>query len=133
MNRGGRNPGADPRTRTVVVLGASQNPDRYSHRAVKALSAAGFRVVPVNPGLSEVLGLRVLPRLADVRGAVDTLTLYLGPERCRPLIDDIVRLAPGRVILNPGTEFPELAGRLEAAGIPALEACTLVLLATGRF
>ena len=64
---------------------------------------------------------------------MDTLTVYVGPRHIGPLIDDIVVAGPRRVILNPGTESPELERVLERHGIPYLEACTLVLLATGQF
>jgi hypothetical protein len=61
------------------------------------------------------------------------LTLYVGPERSRGLIEDIIALAPARVILNPGTESPELEEALRLAGIPGERACTLVLLRTSQF
>jgi hypothetical protein len=64
---------------------------------------------------------------------VQTLTLYLSPKRLLPIADDIVKLRPGRVIFNPGTETPELQQKLDAAGIPWLEACTLVMLRTGQY
>jgi hypothetical protein len=63
----------------------------------------------------------------------DTLTLYVGPQRSAPMIEDIRRLAPKRVIFNPGTESPELTAALDRAGIPHVEACTLVMLQTGQF
>jgi predicted CoA-binding protein len=64
---------------------------------------------------------------------VDTLTLYLAAERLEPLIPEILRLRPGRVIFNPGTESIAVQTALDAAGIPWQEACTLVLLRTGQF
>ena len=92
-----------------------------------------YRVVPVNPAHAEVEGLAAAPTLAGVGGTVDTLTVYIGPRHIAPLIDDIVAARPRRVILNPGTESAELEGALDRHGIPWLEACTLVLLATGQF
>jgi hypothetical protein len=65
--------------------------------------------------------------------SIDTLTLYIGPQRSAPMIDDILRLAPKRVIFNPGTESKELAAALNQANIPHWEACTLVMLQTGQF
>ncbi|MEJ5189533.1 MAG: CoA-binding protein [Breznakiellaceae bacterium] len=120
-------------TRTVVVLGASDNPERYSYRAVRELQKHGFPVIPVNPTLSSIEGLPVVPRLADISEKVDTLTIYLSEKRSTPLIPEILTLRPGRVILNPGAENPVLEKALSEAGIPWLHACTLVLLSTGRF
>jgi len=118
---------------TVAVLGASKNPDRYSNMAVRRLREAGHRVIPVNPALTEIEGLPVAKSLNDITDSIDTLTLYVGPQRSSPMIDDILRLAPKRVIFNPGTESQELATALDRANIPHLEACTLVMLQTGQF
>ena len=117
----------------VAVLGASRKPERYSNRAVRSLTQHGYRVVPINPAHDDVEGLTAASSLAEVSGTVDTLTVYIGPRHIGPLVDDIVAARPRRVILNPGTESAELERTLDEHGIPWLEACTLVLLATGQF
>jgi predicted CoA-binding protein len=117
----------------VVVLGASPDAERYSNKAMHLLAQHGHQVIPVSPVYREIDGERVLPSLAEVSGPVHTLTLYLSPKRLLPIADDIVKLHPGRVIFNPGTESPELQQRLDGAGIPWLEACTLVMLRTGQY
>jgi predicted CoA-binding protein len=119
--------------RTVVVLGASNNPDRHSNMAVRRLRDAGYRVIPVNPTLETIEGLAVAQALGEIKDPVDTLTLYVGPQRSHPMTGDIVRLAPKRVVFNPGTESPELAAALDQANIPHVNACTLVMLQTGQF
>ncbi|NQD36456.1 CoA-binding protein [Permianibacter sp. IMCC34836] len=118
---------------TVVVLGASNKPDRYANKAQKLLRAHGHTVLPVHPLLSEIEGLPVLPSLAAIQQPVDTVTMYIGPERSAALADELVALKPKRVIFNPGSESELLEQRLRAAGIPFEEACTLVLLNTGQF
>lgn len=117
----------------VVILGASDRPDRYAYRAFQNLLEHGHEVIPVHPTLPEVDGVPVLPDLDAVEGAVDTLTLYVNPKISEGLVEPIVRLAPQRVIFNPGTESDRLIEALEEAGIEALEACTLVMLSTGTF
>jgi hypothetical protein len=117
---------------SVAVLGASGNPERYSYQAVELLMGMGHRVFPVNPALNEIQGLPVVPSLSALP-AVDTLTLYLAASRLPELVGEIVALKPGRVIFNPGTESLVLQTALDAAGIPWLEACTLILLRTGQF
>ncbi len=62
-----------------------------------------------------------------------TITLYLGPARSTPLIDEIVAAKPQRIILNPGAENEELAAAASGAGIEVVEGCTLVMLRTGLF
>ena len=66
---------------TVVVLGASDQPDRYSNKAVKMLLEHGHRVIPIHPALKTVEGIAVVPNLSSVSETVNTLTLYLGPDR----------------------------------------------------
>jgi uncharacterized protein len=118
---------------TVAVLGASPKPERYSHRAMLALKAQGHEVLPVSPRGGEIAGLAVFRSLGEIDASVDTLSVYVNPDRGEEMIDEIVRLRPGRVILNPGTESEILKEALQAAKIPVLEACTLVLLSTGQF
>jgi len=79
------------------------------------------------------LGLKVQSALAEVTQPVDTLTMYVGPDRQGALVGDIVRLKPRRVIFNPGTENPSIYPQLQQAGIAVQEACTLVLLSTRQF
>jgi predicted CoA-binding protein len=119
--------------RTVVVLGASPKPVRYSYQAVKLLHEKGFRVIPVHPRAQRIEHLPVVHSLTAVTEPVDTLTLYIGPERVQSQVQAIVDLKPGRVILNPGAESHALELALRNARIPFEHACTLVLLRTGQF
>lgn len=120
-------------SQTVAVLGASHKPERYSNQAVRMLKEYGHQVIPVTPGRKDIEGLPVAVSLADIGRPVDTLTVYVGPERSAQLQEEILALKPGRVILNPGTESEGLQQALDRAGIPWQHACTLVLLRTGQF
>ncbi len=120
----------------TLILGASSNPDRYAFLAQQRLMAAGHAVLPVSPKGGEVLGAAVARDLAEVLAAgskVDTVTLYVGPDRLRPMVADLSALAPRRVIFNPGTEDAAIEAQLRQAGIVTQEACTLVLLGTGQY
>lgn len=117
----------------VVILGASDKPDRYSHQAQLFLSEHGHEVVPVHPKLVSIAGVSVVADLSQISGPVDTVTMYVGPAISGGLADKLAALKPRRVIFNPGSENPPLAAKLEAAGIAVEEACTLVLLRTDQF
>lgn len=120
----------------TLILGASPNPDRYAYLAQERLMAAGHAVLPVSPKGGEVLGVPVVRDLAQAKASgakVDTVTLYVGPERLKPMVSDLIALAPRRVIFNPGTEDAEVEAQLRQAGIRTQEACTLVLLGTGQY
>ena len=122
-----------PQEQTVVVLGASPKPTRYSYQAVKMLDDHGYHVIPVHPKVSRIDRVPVVSDMRQIQGPVHTLTMYVGPARSKAMIDDIVALSPGRVILNPGTESHDLEVALANAHIPHEHACTLVLLRTGQF
>lgn len=117
----------------VAVLGASNNPGRVSYQAIQRLRNYHHDVIPVNPRGGEIQGLDVLPSVRDIQVSVDTVTMYVGPQRQALLINDIVDLRPRRVIFNPGSENPTFYSRLRDAGIDVEEACTLVLLSTRQF
>ncbi|MFT7406264.1 CoA-binding protein [Zhongshania sp.] len=120
-------------TETVLVLGASPKPGRYSFKAVQLLREYGHRVLPVNPYHAEVAGVKCIASIAAVCEKLDTVTLYVRVELLKNDIDQLIALAPRRVIFNPGTESDEMAAKLESAGIAVQEACTLVLLRTSQF
>ena len=118
---------------TVLVLGASDRPERYAYKALVQLVDHGHPVIPVHPRLHEIAGHPVVASLSEVNVPIDTVTLYVNPSISEPLANELIALKPRRVIFNPGTESPTLAKRLQDAGIATEDACTLVLLGTGQF
>jgi predicted CoA-binding protein len=119
--------------RRVAVVGASDNPDRYSYRAIRKLQEHGHTVLPVTSRPVQLPGLDTFKSLLEVPPPVDTVTLYVNSHLIDRMADDIIAVRPARVIFNPGTENSAVAQRLREAGIQTVEACTLVLLGTGQF
>ena len=116
----------------TLVLGASDNPARYSFRAVHMLKNHGHEVVPVGIRKGEVAGMAIhtdRPQEKDI----DTVTLYIGPQNQPDWYDYILGLQPRSILFNPGTENPELERLAQARGIQTEEACTLVLLSIGQY
>ncbi len=124
---------ASGKPETVAILGASPKPDRYAYKAFEMLRRHGHQPVPINPAFADILGEKCYPKISDVPGPIDTVTLYLGATRSDPLIDEIIQARPRRIIMNPGAENYALAEKAEAAGIEVVEGCTLVMLQTGQF
>ena len=115
-----------------MVLGASPNPVRFSHKAVKSLLRHEREVVAVgfkNGLIGELEILVGKPRIENV----DTVSMYIGSSRQTEYYDYIISLKPRRVIFNPGTVNPEFMGRLQREGIEPVNACMLVLLHEGEF
>jgi predicted CoA-binding protein len=116
----------------TLVIGASDNPGRYSYLAVNRLRSKGHPVVAIGRRQAKIADVAVETEKKDFRG-VDTVTFYLSPGLQKEYYDYILSLHPKRIIFNPGTENRELAELAEAHGIKSLDACTLVLLSTGQF
>lgn len=117
----------------VAILGASDRPNRYAYLAFKMLKDYGHEPLPVSPKLKSLEGVPVFASVGEIPGAVDTLTMYVGPGISSGLANEIVALKPRRVIFNPGSENPELERALEKAGVEVMDACTLVLLRSNQF
>ncbi len=117
----------------VAVLGASNKPERYSHRALMLLREQGHRPYPVHPLLTEIEGIPVYRALRLIPYPLDILTIYLSAANQAAVAEDILKCGARRVIFNPGAENPELAAQLKQQGKEVLEACTLVMLKTGQF
>jgi uncharacterized protein len=121
-----------PDKKTTLVLGASDNPGRYSYLAVHRLRNHGHPVIAIGKKPGKVADVDISKEKSPQQG-VDTVTLYLNPLHQKMYYDYIVSLNPKRIIFNPGTENDELAVLAEEKGIKTLEACTLVMLSTGQY
>lgn len=119
-------------SKKTVVLGASNNPSRYSYLAMNRLQAHKHPVVAVGRRASTVAGIQIHNGQVTEEG-VDTVTLYLNPKNQVEYYDYILGLQPKRIIFNPGTENDELIRMAKEKGIEPVIACTLVMLATGQY
>lgn len=120
-------------TMNVAVIGASDNPERYSYKAFVLLREKNHTTFPVHQRIRLIDGVPVFASVKDIPEPIDTITLYVAADISSMLSEDILSVRPRRIIFNPGAENPALAARASQAGIKTLEACTLVLLRTGQF
>jgi predicted CoA-binding protein len=116
----------------TLVIGASLKSERYSNMAINRLKDYNHEVKAFGLKTGEVRGVVIDTDLIQYRD-MDTVTLYLNPERQADYYDYIIGLKPNRVIFNPGTENPEFYRRLEENQISYEVACTLVLLSIGEY
>jgi predicted CoA-binding protein len=119
-------------SKTTVILGASENPSRYSYLALKSLQSKGHHVVAIGKKKGKVGDVEIQTDHVPVTN-VDTITLYLNPMNQREYIDYILSLNPKRIIFNPGTENPSLIKSAKENGIEPVIACTLVMLSAGMY
>ena len=116
----------------TLVLGASDNPSRYSYLALHRLRNHGHTVVAIGKKTGMVRDVPIEIDKKEWKG-VNTVTLYLNPIHQKQYYDYIVSLKPKRIIFNPGAENDELVAIAKKNGISPIEACTLVLLSTNQY
>jgi predicted CoA-binding protein len=92
----------------------------------------GHEVFAIGRDQGSVEGVEIAQAQVSLSG-IDTVTLYLNPERQRDYYEYVLGLKPKRIVFNPGTENDEFEAMATKQGIEALVACTLVLLATGQY
>jgi uncharacterized protein len=116
----------------TLVIGASENEERYSNMAMKLLTKYGHHVVAIGNRKGKVDDISIETEKSHFED-IDTVTLYLNPKLQEQYYDYILNLKPNRIIFNPGTENVELKELAEAQGINTEDACTLVLLRLGQY
>lgn len=105
------------RAKTIAVVGASARPERPSHRIAQRLLAWGYRMIPVRPAVSEVLGQKAYARLADVPEPIDLVDVFRNPEDAGPVVDECIALGLPAVWLQEGVINEPAALRAQAAGL----------------
>jgi len=116
-------PSADPAekilksARTIAVVGLSANPRRPSHGVARYLQRAGYRIIPVNPNVAEVLGERAYPTLGALPGPVDVVEVFRRSEFAGAIVDEAIAIGAGAVWLQDGVVDEAAAERARAAGL----------------
>ena len=116
----------------TLVLGASDNPSRYSYLAIQRLRQHQHPVVAIGRKNTIVKDVPVEKEKKSFED-IHTVTLYLNPRNQQEYYDYILSLNPKRIIFNPGTENEELESLAKEKGIQTMQACTLVMLSTGQY
>ena len=116
----------------TLVLGASENPSRYSYLAVERLVAKNYSVTAIGRKAGKIGNINIITEQIEITD-LDTITVYLNAENQKQYYNYILALNPKRIIFNPGAENDELEIIAKAKGIEVLNACTLVLLSIGKY
>ena len=113
--------------KTIAVVGLSNNPARASLGVSRFLQRHGYRIIPVNPNETEVLGEKAYPRVKDIPGAVDIVDIFRRSARVPEVIDDVLQKEGIRCIwMQEGVVNPGAAKKAEDAGLPVvMDRCIL--------
>jgi len=116
----------------TLIIGASNNPERYAYKAAERLLAHGYEIELIGKRPEVIFGKTIDTEKKEFED-IDTVTLYISDKFQPEYYEYVISLNPNRVIFNPGTENPEFEELLIQNDIHVEEACTLVLLGTGQY
>ncbi|WP_370089686.1 CoA-binding protein [Ekhidna sp.] len=121
-------------SKKTAIFGATTNPSRYAYLAAERLISHNHEIVPIGIKKGNIFGTSILDlrEKPDIK-AIDTITMYIGPQNQAEWEEYILSLNPKRIIFNPGSENRSLAEKASRRGIEVLNACTLVMLGNGLF
>jgi uncharacterized protein len=102
---------------TIAIVGASSNPDKASYGIMQKLQKAGYKVIPVNPRETEILGERSYPSLIDVPERIDIVDVFRRSEDTPAIADDAATIGAKALWLQTGIANEDAAARAKAGGL----------------
>jgi len=122
-----QNPGLDERrdilvnAKTIAVVGLSDNPYRASYMISQAMQQSGYRIIPVNPSITEALGEKAVPSLTDLEEPVDVINVFRRSEHIMPIAEDAVKYGKCKILwLQSGIYNEEAANYLKQHGFTVI-------------
>ena len=103
--------------KTIAVVGLSVKPDRPANTIPTYLQAQGYRIIPVNPNLTEALGEKAYPNLRDIPEPVDVVDIFRRAEDVAPIVEDAIAIGAKVVWMQLGIVNEAAAAQAEAAGL----------------
>ena len=112
--------------KTVAVIGASSNRDKFGNKALRAFEKRGYRVIPINPTETEVEGHPTFKSVVDVPGEIDLATIYVPARVGIAVMDDIARKGIAEVWVNPGADDPAVLRKARDLGLKTVQTCSII-------
>jgi predicted CoA-binding protein len=112
--------------KTVAVIGASSDRNKFGNKALRAFKAEGYTVIPINPNEREVEGMATYPSVLSVPGAIDMATVYVQPEVAMRLLPEFEQKGIAEIWVNPGAESDELLADARRRKLNVIAACSII-------
>jgi predicted CoA-binding protein len=112
--------------KTIAIIGASANPNKFGNKAVKAFLKEGYTVYPVNPNETEVEGLKTFKSISDVPVRPQMISIYVPPTVLLKVLPQIASRGCDELWLNPGSESDEALAEAERLGLNVIQACSII-------
>ncbi|MFH1207836.1 MAG: CoA-binding protein [Patescibacteria group bacterium] len=111
--------------KTIAIIGASNNPDKFGNKAVRAYQKQGWTIYPINPKEVMIGGLRAYQSVLDAPLPIDRISLYVPSDVGLAIINDIAQVHPKEFFINPGAESDELIAQAKKLGLEPILACSI--------
>ena len=112
--------------RSVAIIGASNDRNKFGNKAVRAFRAKGYAVHPVNPNEDKVEGIAAFKSVLDVPGRLEMISVYVQPAILLKLLPEIAAKGCDELWLNPGTATETVLAEAERLGLNVIQACSIV-------
>jgi len=112
--------------KTVAVIGASGNRNKFGNKALRAFERQGYRVIAINPNEAEVEGHKTFASVLDVPGKIDLATVYIPADSGVGVMEQLAQKGVGEVWLNPGADDDDVVDRARALGLNVIQACSII-------
>ena len=112
--------------KTVAVVGASSDRNKFGNKALRAFRAEGYTVFAINPNEEAVEGIQTYASVLDVPGSIDMATVYVQPEVAEGLLDEFVKKQIPEIWINPGAESDRLMAEAARRKLNMIYACSIV-------
>lgn len=113
--------------RTIAVVGLSNNPERASYRVSEYLQEQGYRIIPVNPSITEVLGEKAYPSLSAVPEKVDIVDIFRRSEDVPPIADEAIAIKAKGIWMQQGITNESAAKKAESGGLKVVMDCCIMI------
>lgn len=107
-------------SKTIAVVGLSNDPGRFSHRVSQYMQEQGYRIIPVNPMIEEALGEKSYPDLKSVPDSIDMVNIFRRSELVPPVVEQAIEVGVRYIWMQDGVVHSESAAKAKAAGIPVI-------------
>ena len=112
--------------KTVAVVGASSDRNKFGNKALRAFQSEGHTVIPINPNEREVEGIPTYASVLDVPGSIDMATVYVQPDIAMGLLDEFEQKGIPEVWINPGAETDEMIATARKRKTKVIFACSII-------
>ncbi len=113
-------------SKSVAIIGASADRNKYSNKAIRAYISQGWMVYPVNPNLTEIEGIPCYKSIEDVPEPIDRISVYVPPQIGKALLPSIAKKKHTELYINPGAENEELIQQAQNLGLNPIYACSIL-------